>query len=289
MTFIRPRFKTFTYEHEEVINDEYWYNDGPPLLGTSFSKAKTTQRHYQVIGILCRAASRETKAGNDVLASALQRLADKLADCKEGFRCGSLACPQCARAFQRAKAAGQTRCIKKLAKSRAAKTLVMANVIPLWMTYTDDQLDQLDIGKANRWLKSELAKYRFDRVMFGSADISLEDGYYQLHWHIAIWTSNPTRLAKRLKQIFPSAEEYDRPVHLKRTYDLQFLPYKDKGTKLPDLLRRNKKGLAKLLLALDRTDPLTLMMLTRLRLSAQDGRLVFTRTRSKRPTSNWAN
>ena len=102
-------------------------------------------------------------------------------------------------------------------------------------------------------------------------------------------TSNPTRLTKRLKQIFPSAEEYDRPVHLKRTYDLQFLPYKDKGTKLPDLLRRNKKGLAKVLLALDRTDPLTLMMLTRLQLSAQDGRLVFTRARSKRPTSNWAN
>ena len=75
-------------------------------------------------------------------------------------------------------------------------------------------------------------------------------------------------------------------MHLKRTYDLQFLPYKDKGTKLPDLLRRNKKGLAKLLLAFDRTDPLTLMMLTRLQLSAQDGRLVFTRTRSKRPTSN---
>ena len=125
--------------------------------------------------------------------------------------------------------------------------------------------------------------------MFGSADISLEDGYYQLHWHIAIWTSNPARLAKRLKQIFPSEREYDRPVHLKRTYDLQFLPYKDKGTKLPDLLRRNKKDLAKLLLALERTDPLTLMMLTRLQLSAQDGRLVFARTRSKRPTSNWAN
>src|SRR5271169_35344 len=206
MTFIRPKFKTFIHEHEEVINNEYWYSDGPPLLGKSFSRAKTTQRHHEVIDILCRAANREAKAGDDSFAGALQRLADKLADCKEGFRCGSLACPQCARAFQRAKAAGQRKCIKKLAKSRAGKVLVMANVVPLWMTYTDDQLDQLDIGKANRWLKSELAKYGFNRVMFGSADISLEDGYYQLHWHIAIWTSNPGRLAKRLKQIFPSAE-----------------------------------------------------------------------------------
>ena len=129
----------------------------------------------------------------------------------------------------------------------------------------------------------EAAKKRLHRNVLA---IALANKLARIAWSE---TSNPTRLTKRLKQIFPSAEEYDRPVHLKRTYDLQFLPYKDKGTKLPDLLRRNKKGLAKVLLALDRTDPLTLMMLTRLQLSAQDGRLVFTRARSKRPTSNWAN
>ena len=106
----------------------------------------------------------------------------------------------------------------------------MANVIPLWMKYADHQLDQLDINQANRWLKSELAKNGFDRVMFGSADISLEDGYYQLHWHIAIWTSNPARLTKRLKQIFPSEEDYDRPVLLKRTYDLNSCRTKTKAS-----------------------------------------------------------
>lgn len=289
MPFSRPQFKTFIHEHKEVINNEYWYNDAPPLLSRSFSAAKTTQRHHQVIGILCRAAKRETRAGNDGLASALQRLTDKLAGCKPSFRCGSLACPQCARAFQSAKVAGQRKCIKELGESRRSKTLVMANVIPLWTTYTGEQLDQLDIGEANRWLQAELAKHGFNRVMFGSADISLEDGYYQLHWHIAIWTSNPALLTKRLKQIFRSEEEYDRPVHLKRAYNLKFLPYKDKGIKLPDLLRRNKKHLANLLLALDRTDPLALMMLTRLQLSAQDGKLAFARSPSKRRTSNWAN
>jgi hypothetical protein len=287
MHSIRPQFTTFNREHDEVISNEYWYNDGPPVLGRLFTAAKTTQRHQQVIGILCRAAKRETRAGNGGSASALHRLADKLADCKPGFRCGSLACPQCARAFQRAKVAGQRKCIKELGKSRTSKTLVMANVIPLWMACTEDQLDQLDIGEANRWLQQELAKHGFNRVMFGSADISLEDGYYQLHWHIAIWTSDPAALTKRLKEIFPSEEEYDRPVHLTRAYDLKFLPYKDKGIKLPDLLRRNKKHLANLLLSLDRTEPLALMMLTRLQLSAQDGKLVFGRTSNDR-TANWA-
>jgi hypothetical protein len=202
MPFIRRKFTPFIHEHQEVINNEYWYNDGPPLLGRLFNAEKTIQRHQQVIEILRRAAKRETKAGKNVLATALQRLTDKLTHCKPGFRCGSLACPQCARAFQRAKVAGQRRCIKRLAKSRATKTLVMANVIPLWMTYTDNQLDQLDIGAANQWLKLELAKKGFDRVMFGSADISLEDGFYQLHWHIAMWTLKPVRLRKRLKKSF---------------------------------------------------------------------------------------
>jgi hypothetical protein len=149
------------------------------------------------------------------------------------------------------------------------------------MTYTDEQLGQLDIREANRWLKAELAKRGFDRVMFGSTDISLENGYYQLHWHIGAWTSNSAGLTKRLKEIFPSKEEYDRPVLSSASYNLNFLPYKDKGIKLPDLLRRNKKHLANLLLALDRTDPLALMMLTRLRLSAQEGSLIFTRTKSE--------
>jgi hypothetical protein len=288
MPFIRPQFKTFVGEHRVVISNEYWYNDGPPLLGKLFTAAKTVQRHHQVMSILCRAARRERRAGNDVRAGALQRLTDKLASCKPEFRCGSLACPQCARAFQRAKAAGQRKCIKELAKSRTAKTLVMANVIPLWLTYTDEQLDQLDIEDSNRWLHLELAKHGFNRVMFGSADISLEAGFYQLHWHIAIWTSDPTALTKRLKQIFPSREEYDRPAHVKRAYNLKFLPYKDKGIKLPDLLRRNKKHLANLLVVLDRIEPLSLMMLTRLQLSAQDGKLVFARTRSNGRTSNWA-
>ena len=281
MPAIRPTFREHAQEHQEVINNEYWYNDGPPLLAKAFSKAKTTQRHQQVIDILGRAAKRETKAGNDNLGTALKKLTEKLANCEPGARCGSLACPQCATAFQRAKVTGQKDCIEKLGKGRAKKTLVMASVIPLWMTYTNDQLDQLDISKANQWLKSELAQKEFNRVMLGSTDISLEDGYYQLHWHIAMWTSDPARLTKRLKEIFASKAEYDRPVLVRKSYDLNFLPYKDKGIKLPDLLRRNKKHLPNFLLVLDQTDPLALMMLMRIGLSAQDGKLVFARTKGK--------
>jgi hypothetical protein len=178
---------------------------------------------------------------------------------------------------------------KKLAKIRLAKKLVMATVIPLWMTFRPNQLPQLDVGKRNRWLKDTLAAAGFRRVIFGSADISWEQGYYQLHWHVGMWTSNPTKLTKRLKVIFPSTgkkwkrrlvamfssdKKYRRPVVVSNTWSLGFIPYKHKAIKLPDLLRRNRTRLPGLLLALDRTEPLDLMVLSRLRLSAQAGRLV---------------
>ena len=50
--------------------------------------------------------------------------------------------------------------------------------------------------------------------------------------------------------------------------------YMNKAIKLPDLLRRNRRDLPQLLLALDRTNPLDLLVIKGLTLSAQSGRLV---------------
>jgi hypothetical protein len=241
-----------------------------------------------VVQILGQAARRAAKPGSKKLAQDYDALADKLDACRPRRRCGSLACPRCARAFQKAKFVAQRRLIKKLVQSRPGRKLVMANVIPLWMTFRPDQLAQLDIGKRNRWLKDALAAAGFRRVMLGSADMSWEQGYYQLHWHIGMWTSNRNKLKKRLKTIFPSTrkkwkrrlasfptdKKYRRPVLVSNTWSLGFIAYKDKAIKLPDLLRRNRTHLPELLLALDRTEPLELMVLSRLRLSAQAGQLV---------------
>jgi hypothetical protein len=175
--------------------------------GNRSRRKKTAERQYQLVQILGRAAKRAAKAGSNKLAQAYGSLADKVDECGPKRRCGSLACPKCARAFQKAKFVAQRRLIKKLAKARWGKQLVMANVIPLWMTFRTDQLAQLDVGKRNRWLKDALAAAGFRRVMFGSADMSWEQGYYQLHWHIGMWTSNRNKLTKRLKAIFPSTHK----------------------------------------------------------------------------------
>jgi hypothetical protein len=153
----------------------------------------------------------------------------------------------------------------------------MATVIPLHLRYTPASLPRLDIAKRNRWLKDALTKAGLVQMMVGSADISWEHRrnkhYYQLHWHIAMWTKNPQKLQKRLLRVFPPKNKYDRPVEVTKSFSLDFLPYMNKAIKLPELLRHNRQHLPPLLLALHRTAPLDLMVIRGLRPSAQSGRL----------------
>jgi hypothetical protein len=269
-----PTFYRHVRAHEAIVTNKYGYGDGSPSLGPAFTAKKTAERHAQVVGILERAARSAEIAGDRKLAQALWDLADKLRNCSPRGRCGSLACPSCARAFQRAKTVAQEALIPILQKDNLTKKLVMANVVPLEITFTPTQLATLDIHKRNRWLKDNLTRAGFTRVMFGSADISWENGFYQLHWHIGMFTSNRKKLTKQLKKIFPGEIKYDRPVLVSKAWSLGFVPYINKLIKLPELLRRNRTHLPELLLVLDRTEPLDLMVLMGLRLSAQQGRLI---------------
>ena len=219
-----PTFLNHVRAHEALVTNEFWYGDAPPLLGAAFSAEKNAERHADVVRILLKAGNREAKAGNKHLAHAFYRLADQLDRCRPRARCGSLACPKCARAFQKAKVAAQETLIPVLKKANATRRLVMANVVPLWMTFRPDQLDTLDIQKRNRWFEDVLSRARFNRVMFGSADLSWENGFYQLHWHVGMFTSNRKNLTKRLKKIFPGKDKYDRPVLVSKTWSLGFLP-----------------------------------------------------------------
>jgi hypothetical protein len=153
----------------------------------------------------------------------------------------------------------------------------MVTVIPLQLRYSPADLPELDIAKRTRWLKDVLTKADLVHMMVGSADISWEhrrsNHYYQLHWHIAMWTEDPEKLQKQLLRRFPPKNKYDRPAEVTKSSSLNFLPYMNKAIKLPDLLRRNRQHLPQLLLALDRTAPLDLMVICGLRLSAQSGRL----------------
>jgi hypothetical protein len=277
-----PTFKTHQKAHEGVLANEDWFGDGKPIIGEEFTAAKAKERKQTVIDLLYPTAKREWRDGNTGVADRLGDLADKLHYCCLHGRCGSLACTECIRAFQKAKVAAQETTIRLL-KAERSSTLVMATIIPLWITYTPEDLTGLDIRNLNRWLKDTLTRADFDRVMLGSIDFSWEAdrGVYQPHWHIAMFTSNPEELQRRLRLIFPGQGRGDRPAVVSKTYSLKFLAYKDKVLKLPALLRNNRRGLPYLLLALDRMEPLELMILFGVRVSAQDGGLEFKKIRRR--------
>jgi hypothetical protein len=273
----RPSFKSHRRTHEEILTNEKWFGDGEPVMGKQFTAGKAMERRPILLGILRRAARRNRKLGDDRLGARLELLAEKLEACRPQHRCGSMACPECSRAFQRAKVAGQTIAIRRMKGTRVGKRVVMVTLIPLPISYRPKQLADLDVSKMNRRLKDPLTRAGFRRAMLGSIDFSWEAdrGIYQPHWHIAMFTSDYEKLSRRLKAIFPGQAHGDRPVVVSKTKDLNFLPYKDKGIKIAELLRNNRRGLPYLLLALDRTDPLEPMILTRLRVTAQNGELQF--------------
>ena len=107
MPFFRSKFRAHPKAHKTVISNERWFHKGPPFLGKPFTVKKTVRRHAAVIKILSRAGKRAARAGNEQIADAFCRLRAKLKACRPRHRCGSSACPKCARAFQRAKVAAE--------------------------------------------------------------------------------------------------------------------------------------------------------------------------------------
>ena len=273
MTFMRPKFRAHEKAHKTVIAHERWFRKGEPFLGKPFTVKKTVQRHAAVIKILSRAGKRAARAGNDELADAYRRLQAKLTPCRPRRRCGSSACPKCARAFQRAKVEAEQTIIADLTKARANKHLVFVTIVPRHMTYLPGQFAQIDVLKANRWLKDVLDRHGIRRVIIGSVDLGWEkrrsSRYLQLHWHLAMWTTNPEGLEAKLKVIFLRAQKYERPVDVRITRNLGFLGYKNKIIKLPKLLRHARRQLAELSLLLDQIEPFDFLFLRKLRLSAQ--------------------
>jgi hypothetical protein len=169
--------------------------------------------------------------------------------------------------------AAERRAINQLKKKRRKKQLVWACLIPPGSNFkfTAGQLSNIDVVKANRWLKRQFRALHIDRVILGAVDLGWEkrgggNPYLQFHWHLAMWTNNRNVLRKKLQKKFPRTQPYERPVHVQLVRDLNFLPYQNKVLKLPELLRRNRRTLAELLLRLDDIEPLDMTVLSKLRI-----------------------
>ena len=263
----------FSYEqaYAAVLNNPYWYSDRPRLLSETFSAENTRGRADIVVDILRRAAKRkpERQQSEQYLS-----LADKLTDCRSN-RCGSSACLECLRAFQQAKTVAHRRLIFQLAITHPKWLWCIITIIPLELNYPRGTLQEFDAAEFNLHLKDTLTWGCLIRPFVGSIDFSLEQSsvgkYWQPHWHLSLHTSDPKLLREFLKDLFPPMEKHDYPVDVTEAADLDFLPYVHKVIKINDLLRRGRTHLPELLLMLDRINPLDLLVMHGLVLSAQDG------------------
>jgi hypothetical protein len=129
MTNSRAKSIKHVHVHEAVIGNEGWYGDGPPLMHPSLSAAKTAKRQVNLVDLLEKAANKSKGTGDRKKARVLKRLAAELDRCRRGDRCGSLACPECARAFQRAKTAAQQQLFSGAFRQSSIKTADVENSV----------------------------------------------------------------------------------------------------------------------------------------------------------------
>jgi hypothetical protein len=247
--------------HTAVLENPYWFGDGPPAMPEKFNAKNTKARQPIVISVLNKAAARSPSHLN---SAAYTALIEKLEWCPPQA-CGSLADPVCGRAFQRAKAAAQTDLISQINRSQVDKKLVLVTIVPLNCQLQCGTLHRLNIHKFNKELFKAASIPEFEAPWFGSVDVSLERSangqkYWQPHWHLCMWTNDSEALRKQLKALFPPAEKYDYPVDVFEPHNLNFLPYINKGMKLVELLRAGRTHLPELLLVLDQIRPLDLMI-----------------------------
>jgi hypothetical protein len=281
---VRTKFTRHKAPQRAVIRNEHWYGDGAPKIGKKFTSKDANDRANACQKILRHAWKRAKKGKDSSLAARYATLRKKIAACSPRKRCGSLACPPCARAFQKTATLAQRRMIKELGAKRGKKQLVWVCLIPPGpqFKFTAGQLSNMDVVKANRWLKDQFRALGMTRVILGNADLGWRKRgnwqYLQVHWHLVMWTSNPGLLRKKLQRKFrtpklprlrtrlPGTQRYERPVHVQVPRDLHFLPYQSKVIQLPELLRKNRSTLAELLLRLDEIEPLDSIVLSRLRI-----------------------
>jgi hypothetical protein len=277
-------FRSHRKSHNAIITNEFWYGDGLPDLGESFTAKSAVKRHRQIRQILKRAAKRERNNGNHALANAYSQLRKRLKECRPGRRCGWSACPKCARAFQRAKTDAHLKAIDELGQKRKRKKLVLVTIIPKQFARSPSHFLELNPLKANRWLRDVLDRARIKRVVIDSIDFGWEkragDKYLQLHWHLAMWTQNRKALVKKLKKAFKPERwctdpRYKQPIQVKAAKDLDFVPYIHKLIKLPKLLRSGRRILPELCVLLGGYDSMDFVFLRKMRLSAQSNGIVF--------------
>jgi hypothetical protein len=172
----------------------------------TFDEAKG--RRADLVGILHR--------GN----GAASKVAEQLAACRKGRRCGSGACPVCLRRYRRQLVRGARQIF------RANADWTRASIIAADLKVPGGALHTLDLDKAVKRIRKRLeraAPCLRDAVVFGGVDLSFNvenngAGYWQAHLYLLIAGKRNTALKKAVREAFPPEPSAPRPYRF-RTVD----------------------------------------------------------------------
>lgn len=267
-------WKSHRLAHETIRKNEAFYCDECFDLGENFTCEHARERKQELIAILQRAERRARRDKNTSRAKEFHGLVRNLLGCSERSRCGSLECPECARAIQCAKSLAHQEFCRVLERKHPDHQLAFATIIPARFSLCPSSLATLDPTFANRWFKDQLRGLETKEPVVGSLDISWEQTHYQVHWHVAMMTTSRDLLQEQLSNAF-SKDEISKPAIAKLAYSDGFIRYSHKIIELPDLLRRARKTIPELCLALNKIEPLAPLILMNTRLSTFDGQLIF--------------
>ena len=152
------------------------------------------------------------------LPSQCQALADKLDACRPRSRCGSGACPECAKAAQRHFSRTLRRFLKK---DETPGEVVCVSVIPIDGRVWPRKLKKAGLQRAVRRWREKLATTTAP-YFIGGIDISANEhdqDRYPRHWSLHVWgvakAKDPRKFKKELKTLFAKDDTTPRPVKVK--------------------------------------------------------------------------
>ena len=266
----QSQISAYQQAHAAALNNPYWYSDRPVTRGS------IQCRNYKNASRDCdRCFAESCKTKNRVPPVAAIFGARRRVVCNVGAPLWLFGVPQMSTGISASEDDGPSQTDFSNRRKNRSVIWCMVTIIPRELNYPQGHLTNSMPHEFNRHLKDSPYWGGLIQTIPGSIDFSLEKSrvgkYWQPHWHFTLHTHDPELLREDLKELFPPIEKHDYPVDVTEAFDLHFLPYIHKVIKINDLLRRGQTHLPELLLMLDRINPLDLLVLHGLVLSAQDG------------------
>jgi len=221
---------------DKILSDERWYGDGPPTWKQKGKTRKPDTAKYARLAA-AKLAGWLSKADRQEFPKA-EALGTKLERCRTRHRCQSLACPMCARAYQRwivtelHRHFGDSSNPRKPTIAKSKRAFKKLTVIVEFGKVEFGQLDASFLTAANNKMKA-IVDASGCSIAFGSREVSVEEyasnpvaDHYAAHYHLMVLAEEYPAFKKTIKPHFVGKKVARVPLIAKNwKYDKSGISY----------------------------------------------------------------